>query len=169
MFSVKEKVVYPGYGVAEVSQIIEKTIAGSVVKLYELSFLSKDVKVLVPVDHAERVGIRLLSSAENVAHIFTLLAKSQANRRASMSWNRRTKGYQAKIRSGSLEEITQVYQDLKNLEVAKGLSFGEKKLLSETEMLLAEEIALVSQKTEDSVLTELRRSCNSFNIAHNDR
>jgi len=58
MFIRNEKVVYPGHGVAVISAVIEKKIAGRVLQFFELRFLNKDMTILVPTDNAIAVGIR---------------------------------------------------------------------------------------------------------------
>ena len=63
------------------------------------------------------------------------------------NWNKRNKEYQGKIRTGNLREICEIYKDLKHIQCQKELSFGEKNLLHQTEGLLVEEIALVSNIT----------------------
>ena len=58
MFAVNEKVVYPGHGVALVSQAVEKNVAGHKVLFYELTFLNKDMTILIPVHSLASTGIR---------------------------------------------------------------------------------------------------------------
>jgi RNA polymerase-interacting CarD/CdnL/TRCF family regulator len=59
------------------------------------------------------------------------------------NWNKRNKAYQGTLRTGNLQEICSIYRDLKHIENHKELSFGEKSLLQQTELLLAEEISIV--------------------------
>ena len=60
MFSVYDKVVYPGHGVAQIQRIVEKNISGATIAFYELTFLHKDVTVLVPTNNAIMVGISVI-------------------------------------------------------------------------------------------------------------
>jgi RNA polymerase-interacting CarD/CdnL/TRCF family regulator len=60
------------------------------------------------------------------------------------------------LRTGDLQEICKIYRDLKNMSVYKELSFGEKALLSQTEMLLAQEISLVQNMDEEKAVEHLR-------------
>lgn len=148
MFARNEKVVYPGHGVAIISCIIEKKIAGRSLQFFELKFLNKDMTILVPTDNASAVGIRPLSSAEYINDIFKLLAQPTMTKQFDsviINWNKRNKEYQEKLRSGNLVELCAIYRDLKRIEINKELSFGEKSLLQQTENLLIEEIAIVTK------------------------
>lgn len=160
MFRCYENVVYPGHGVARISRIVEKKIGGVLTTFYELTFLSKDVTVLVPTDNATIVGLRSLSSLESIDGVFKLLASPTTCERcpefSASSWNKRNKGYQLKLRTGSLQELSEIYRDLRSVEEHKTLSFGEKNLLSQAEALLIEEISLVKKIEQDAVAEKLR-------------
>ena len=159
MFSVSEKIVYPGHGVAIVSRAVERNVAGHRVLFYELTFLNKDMTILIPVHNLASAGIRRLSSAQKIYDVFHMLAqpaKKDVHELTSSNWNKRNKEYQCKLRTGSLDEIGNVYRDLKCISAQKELSFGEKSLLQQTEGLLAQEISLVIQMDEDKVIERLR-------------
>jgi CarD family transcriptional regulator len=159
MFSVNEKIVYPGHGVAVVSQAMEKNIAGHKVSFFELAFLNKDMTILVPVNGLGSTGIRRLSSSEKIDAVLQMLAQPTSKdfqELVASNWNKRNKEYQNKLRSGSLYEIGYVYRDLKYIATKKELSFGEKNLLQQTETLLAQEISLVKNVHEDKAVEELR-------------
>lgn len=163
MFSLYEKVVYPGHGVAQIQRIVEKNIAGSLTLFYELTFLNKDVTVLVPIHNAQAVGIRPLSTKENIRDIFQLLSKPSKKVHnyefTASNWNKRNKEYQLKLRTGNLKELSEIYRDLRFIETQKELSFGEKNLLSQTEYLLGEEISLVQKLAYDQTIEQLRLLC----------
>lgn len=160
MFSRSEKVVYPGYGVAHINRIVEKKIGANTVFFFELKFLSKDMIILIPVDNADAVGIRKLSSHECVNAIFKFLAlpvEHTVPHDISMSnWNKRNKDYQVKLRRGILSEIGEIYRDIKYVGSQKELSFGEKVLLHQTEALLVEEISLIKNMSAHETLEYLR-------------
>jgi len=162
-FSLNDKVVYPGHGVAYISKVIEQTVGGSKASFYELSFLNKDATVFVPVTNAGAVGLRSLSSSENIENALQVIAQPARKLHhyefSASSWNKRNKQYQIKLRRGSLLELSEIYRDLRFIETQKELSFGEKKLLSKAEALLVEEIALVSERNEENTVERLRSLC----------
>jgi CarD family transcriptional regulator len=163
MFCLQEKVVYPGHGVAKVNRLVKKNIAGEEATFYELTFLSKDMTVLVPTENAEAVGIRPLSSNEHVRDVFDILtspARRISNYEFTASnWNKRNKEYQNKLRTGKLKDLSEIYRDLHYIALQKELSFGEKNLLHQTEALLVEEISLVQQLGQEKTIEQLRSLC----------
>lgn len=163
MFSLYEKVVYPGHGVALINRIIEKNVAGKVATFYELKFISKDVKVLVPTCSAESVGLRPLSSQEYVDDALQLLTQPARKLHhyefSASNWNKRNKDYQLKLRRGNLKELSEIYRDLRFMETQKELSFGEKSILQQTESLLVEEISIVKELGADGAVETIRSRC----------
>lgn len=168
MFNVGERVVYPGHGVAEVIRIMTRRISTKVTSFYELQFINKEMKVLVPVEGEASLGIRCLSSNDKINDIFEFLAQPCKKKRtidtACTNWKQRNKEYQSKLRSGNLKDVSEIYRDLKSIEQQKELSFCEKSLLVQTELLLAQEIALVRKLGEEKAIEHLR-SCFSNTIS----
>lgn len=164
MFSVHDKVVYPGHGVAQIQRIVEKNVSGLTIAFYELTFLHKDVTVLVPTNNAVMVGIRPLSSQDSIKDIFQILSRptqrAPQHEFTTSNWNKRNKEYQLKLRTGSLKELSEIYRDLRFIETQKELSFGEKNLLHQTESLLVEEISLVQKSEHEKTAAQLRALLN---------
>ncbi|HJM68657.1 MAG TPA: CarD family transcriptional regulator [Candidatus Babeliales bacterium] len=160
MLALNDKVVYPGHGVAKVSKVLERCVAGSSSKFFELRFLTKEMTILVPANNCESIGIRILVSKKAVDEIFTLL--TDAPRKIypfelnASSWNKRNKSYQAELRTGDLKKIASIYRDLQHISVHKELSFGERNLLAQTEQLVSQEIALVTERRSEEVVFQMR-------------
>lgn len=171
MFCLNEKVVYPGHGVAKINRLITKEISNQKVNFYELVFLNKDVTILVPTNNSQIIGLRALSNQVDIKNAFDRLKmslnKSNKSESAILNWNKRNKEYQLKLRSGNLINLIEIYKDLKYLSAYKELSFGEKNLLQQTEMLLAEEISIVENISFEKTLEKLRSLC-SNNLTNND-
>lgn len=159
-YSVNDRVVYPGYGVARISAIVTKSVGVESVDFFELKFLNKDMTVLVPTTKLESVGIRPLSALKKINTAFQVLAEPAREippyELTASNWNKRNKEYQNKIRRGDLIELSEIYRDLKHISHQKELSFGEKALLQQTEMLLVEEIAIVENVVPEVAVSQLR-------------
>ncbi len=163
MFSLDEKVVYPGHGVAKINRIIEKEFGGKKASFYELVFISKGATILVPTSCQGDSIIRPLSPESKVDEALKVLsepAKKIPNSEFTASnWNKRNKEYQLKLRTGDLKGLSEIYRDLRYISRYKELSFGEKNLLLQTESLLVEEISLVQCLTQDKTMENLRAKC----------
>lgn len=161
MFLVNEKVVYPGYGVALISKLVKRLISGRQTSFYELKFFNKDMAVLVPEDRIEAVGIRRLSSDEDLELMFKVLAEPICKGEYEVgfnNWNKRNKKYQLNLRSGDLIKICHIYKDLQWISQTKELSFGERTLRTKIEQLLIEEISVVKDIDKDNALKYLHTS-----------
>ena len=159
MLSLNDKVVYPGYGVAEINRVLERVVGGQPTCFFELQFLSRDMTILVPVNNVVTVGVRPLSTKSKINDMLQMLSDSRnkdIKEIKTSNWNKRSKDYQSRLRSGNLLEISKIYRDLKCISRYKQLSFGEKNLLQQTECLLAEEISIVSGLNEDKAIEKLR-------------
>jgi len=159
MFSLNEKVVYPGHGVARISCIVEKIIGDSTTSFFKLTFYNNDITILVSLDRLDKEGLRKLSSRKKITNALKILAEpiELNDDKSSLSWNRCSKEYWCKLRSGNLYDICKIYRHLKHMSCKKELSFAAKNLLNKAESLLAEEIAIVNNTQEDKT-TEMLRS-----------
>jgi CarD family transcriptional regulator len=127
---------------------IEKTeIAGMKVELYVLNFEKEKMILRVPVNRAEAIGLRGLSSTKEIERaISTLQGKPKTGRGM---WSRRATEYGAKINSGSIESIAQVVRDLhKNVE-DPDRSYSERVIYESAFDRLAGEFAAVNKIAAD--------------------
>ena len=162
MFLLHDKVVYPGYGVAIIHQLVNRIVSGKQTKFYMLKFFNKNMTILVPETKLGSVGIRSLCSTKDLDSIFAVLSEYDLKSilkyyQNIANWNRRYKEYQAKLRSGNLVEMAKIYRDLKIIETKKDLSFGERNLLAQIEELLSEEVAMIRLVTKEKALDLLQR------------
>lgn len=156
-FKVGEKAVYPTQGVAEVTGLEEKEIQGQVLRFYALRLVDTGLKILVPVDKAEHVGLRPVAGERQVCEVYAVLGERDAPP-DKQSWNRRYRGFMDKLKTGALPEVAEVYRDLTRLKSGgKNLSFGERKMLDHARFLLLKELALVRHAQVGPLEKELER------------
>jgi CarD family transcriptional regulator len=153
-FQVGDKAVYPGYGVAEITGIENREISGSQQKFFVLRVLDKDMTLMVPMSNADSVGLRNIIGAAEVEAVYEVLRK-RGEKISTATWNRRSREYMEKIRTGSLTEIATVLRDLCLLRSDKDLSYGERNMLETARALLVQELALAKEVTEAELETEL--------------
>ena len=150
MFLLNEKVVYPGYGVAIINRLVERLIVNKKTNFFELKFYNKDMTVLIPEDRLESIGVRKLSTIEELTDMFNFLqtfdVRDIITEHNASTWNKRNKEYQSKLRSGQLLHIASIYKELQLIGLDKELSFGERNLFNQIEFLLIEEICSVNGK-----------------------
>lgn len=155
-FSIGEKAVYPAQGVAEIIGVEEKVISSRTQKFYLLRILDTDMRILVPVDKADQVGLRSIASEDEIGEVFDILREREVHA-DKQTWNRRYRGFMEKIKTGSLYEVAEVYRDLSRLKETKTLSFGERRMLDTAKNLLVKELSVAKRTTEVKVEKELER------------
>jgi CarD family transcriptional regulator len=153
-FEVGDKAVYPVHGVAEVVALEQRDIAGKKVPVYILRILESGVKIMVPTTNAITVGLRELISSKEVKDVYAIL-RSRDVPRDTQTWNRRSREYMEKIKTGSVFEIAEVMRDLYVLRHTKELSFGERKMLEMARSLLVKELALAKGVPEDRIASDI--------------
>ena len=154
-FQVGEKVVYPGYGVAEITGVEDKEIsAGMKQRMYVLRVLVKEVTLMVPMQKVQSVGLRGIIGAAEAEAVYVTL-KTRGEKISTATWNRRFREYNEKVSSGSLVEISKVLRDLSLLRSDKELSYGERNMLERARSLVVQELALAVGKDEPAVEAEL--------------
>ncbi len=161
MFLLNEKVIYPGYGVAIINRLVERLVVNKKTNFFELKFYNKDMTVLIPEDRLESIGVRKLSSLQELVTMFDYLQTFSVHdiitEHNASTWNKRNKEYQSKLRSGQLLHIASIYKELQLIGLDKELSFGERNLFNQIEFLLIEEVCAVK---ENSVIEDVRLQLN---------
>ncbi|HZS38767.1 MAG TPA: CarD family transcriptional regulator [Polyangia bacterium] len=155
-FNVGDKAVYPAQGVAEVVGIDQKEISGKIQKFYVLRVLDSDMRILVPVDKAEQVGLREVVQEDQIREVYDILKEKELHI-DKQTWNRRYRGFMEKIKTGSLFEVAEVFRDLYRLKTTKTLSFGERRMLDTAKNLIVKELSVAKNTTEVKVEKELER------------
>lgn len=155
-FAIGEKAVYPSRGIAEIVGIEKKEIQGRVQSFYVLRLAENDLRIMVPVDKADQVGLRRVAGAEDVDEVLQIL-RERAVRFDRHTWNRRYRGFMEKIKSGSLFEVAEVFRDLYRLKESKTLSFGERRMLDTARGLIVQELSVARSKDATSVVQEIER------------
>lgn len=160
MFELGSVVVHPTHGTGVVKSITQMVVLGRPTNYYVFDFSLNDLnKVMIPVDKAEQIGIRLpvqasvldralayLSSAEN------LIPDARSN------FHRIHKDYSERVASGDILEVAKVYKALSVKGMEKELGLKDKMLHEKTEKLLLGEIEATYHITSEESRCKLRDS-----------
>jgi len=154
MFKTGDLAVYPAHGVGRIEAIESKTIGGNKQDFYIMRILENDMKIMIPVQNADSVGLRPLISTEDIPEVYKILRTKEISV-TSPTWNRRYREYMDKIKTGSIFELAEVLRDLTMLKEDKELSFGERKMLDTAKSLLIKELSIIQNVEEDLVENEI--------------
>jgi len=153
-FTIGDKAVYPSRGVAEVVGIENKEVHGKVQSFYVLQGLDTGLRILVPTDKADQVGLRRIAGRDEIAEVMEILRDKEIHI-DRQTWNRRYRGFMEKIKSGSLFEVAEVFRDLYRLKGLKPLSFGERRMLDTARGLIVQELSVARAADSHKVEQEL--------------
>ncbi len=142
MFNIGDKVVYPMHGAGIIEGIEEKEILGEKRKYYIMRMPIGDMKVMIPVDNVEEIGIREVIDDEDMEKVLEILKGDQS--KMPQNWNRRYRLNMERIKTGDIFEIAAVVRNLMIRDAEKGLSTGERKMLNSAKQMLISEIVLAS-------------------------
>ncbi len=96
MFQIGDKVVYPMHGAGIIEGVEEKEILGETRKYYVLRLPLKNMKVLLPVDNIDQLGLRTIISADQVKGVFGVLEEDISA--MPQNWNRRYRSNMEKVK-----------------------------------------------------------------------
>ena len=149
MFKVGDNIFYPLHGAGTIESIEEKNILGENKKYYVMKMPIGDVKVMVPTDNAEHIGVRSLASKDTVDKVFKVFDTTFEEEK--VSWSKRYKDNMEKMKTGDLVEIADVVRSLSFKQKEKGLSTSEKKMLNNAKQILVSELVLTDHKNKQEI------------------
>ena len=151
-FQVGEKVVYPNHGVGTIENISLRSFGTQQERFYLLRLSPSSMTVMVPFSHAGDVGLRKVTKCSEINRVLTYLAAGRPC--CAQDWKDRFKENSDKMKGGSLLEVAEVFKALLIIQLAKPLSFREKKMLERARsmLLLETSIAKAVPESEAAVL-----------------
>jgi len=149
MFNIGDKIVYPMHGAGIIEKIEKKKILGEIREYYILKIPCGDMKIMIPVDSSEVVGVRSIISADQFPSVIDILGADSTE--MSGNWNRRYRENMEKLKTGDILSVAEVVRNLMRTDRVKKLSTGEKKMLSNAKQILISELILAGNKTDEEV------------------
>ena len=147
MFNIGDKIVYPMHGAGIIEGIEEREILGEKRKYYIMRLPLGDMKVMIPIDNTENIGLREIINEEEFETVVSILKGEKT--KMSNNWNRRYRANMDRIKTGDIYEVAEVVRNLLLLDRDKGLSTGERKMLNSAKQILISEFSLVRNLNEE--------------------
>ena len=149
MFNIGDKIVYPMHGAGVIEDIEEKEILGEKKSYYVMKIPVGNLKVLVPVDNVEDIGIRDIISPEEADSVIKIFSVDKETKQ--INWNKRYRDNLERIKTGDIFEVARVVRNLMKRDSLKGLSTGERKMLTNAKHILISELVLVKNLDKDEL------------------
>ena len=161
-FQIGDKVVYPNQGVGVVEQISTRNLTGEPETFYLLRLNASSLRVMVPMSNVASVGLRKVAKNSEIGSILQFLQKGHC--KAAQDWKGRFKQNSEKMRTGTLQQVAEVFKTLVVLSQAKPLSFREKKMLDRSSQLLLDEIAIARGMSKEEAESQLVKAVTKSNL-----
>lgn len=145
-FAVGETVIYPHHGAAEIQDILTEVVEGEEKTYLRLKVAQGDLIIKVPAENIDLVGVRNVVDSAGLEKVFLVLQEPYVEE--PTNWSRRYKANVEKLASGDVIRVAEVVRDLSRRDTDKGLSAGEKRMLSKARQILVSELALAEKCTE---------------------
>ena len=150
MFDVGDKVVYPHHGAGTIVSRDVKLILGEKREYLTIKILHNEMTVNVPVDNAEKCGLRWVIDQEMVDVVVKVLLGGSTE--MPKNWNRRFKHNRDKMKTGDILELAEVVRNLSLRDHEKGLSTGEKQMFVKAKKILASELMYAKSLDEEEAV-----------------
>jgi len=155
-FQVGEKVVYPNHGVGTIENISSRSFGTQQEPFYLLRLSPNRMTVMVPFSHVNDVGLRKVTKCSEINRVLTYLSAGRPC--CAHDWKDRFKENSDKMRGGSLLEIAEVFKALLIIQLAKPLSFREKKMLERARSMLVLETSVAKSVSETDAISLIGRA-----------
>lgn len=148
MYAIGDKILYPMHGAGIVETIEEKEILGELRKYYILKVSWGEMKMMIPVDTSDEIGVRYIISHDEIDAVVGVLQADTSEMPGN--WNRRYRENMEKLKTGDILQVAEVVRNLIRTERKKKLSAGEKKMLANARQILQSELVLAGDMDESS-------------------
>ncbi|QBI19264.1 CarD family transcriptional regulator [Egibacter rhizosphaerae] len=146
-YRVGDTVVYPHHGAAVIEKRETRSLAGEDKDYLVLRLTYGDLTLMVPADATDEVGLRDVCSKAEVDKVWDVLRERDFT--MPTNWSRRFKANYEKLKSGDIFQVAEVVRNLALREREKGLSAGEKRMLTKARQILVSELSAAIKQTEE--------------------
>jgi CarD family transcriptional regulator len=157
----EQYVVYPSHGIGQILEIEKKEIAGQMLTMYVIEFEKEKMTLRVPIEKTKDIGVRKVSTKNQLKDIFEILTGKAKIRRTM--WSRRAQEYEAKINSGDIKLLTEVVRDLFRSDSQPEQSYSERQLYEAARERLSREVAVIEKTDEQKAIEKMETILNNSN------
>ena len=147
--NIGDKVVYPMHGAGEITGIEEQEVGGVTQSYYILRLPMGSMKLMLPVDKIEEIGLRDIIDKSRLEELKEVL--SGESDMAQGSWNKRFHLTLDRLKTGDVLEVAAVVRNLTRQNLKKKIPSGERRLMDLSRQILISELVYVLDKNPDEV------------------
>lgn len=149
MLHIGDRVVYPMHGAGEIAAIEKCDVQGEERSYYVLRMPMGNMKVMIPTDNAENIGLRDVIPEAKVQEVRDVLEDKPE--RAAGSWNKRFHANLERMKSGDICDVAAVLRNLTIQDRKRKISSGERRLADLARQIVVSELVYAVGKPADEV------------------
>lgn len=164
LLQIGDKVVYPMHGAGVISGIENCEVLGEGKSYYVLEMPLGNMKVMIPTDNADNVGLRDVIPEQKVDEVREVLEEEPEKPKGS--WNKRFHANLDRMKSGDICDVAAVARNLILQDRRRHISSGERRLLDLAKQILVSELVYACDKTPKEVENWLTSVLSANAFAH---
>jgi len=153
VYAIGDYISHPLHGAGMIDGVEVKKINGAERSYYILKLPVSDMKVLIPVEGCESIGVRDIVSSEVAESVLDSFRSVEVS--MTQNWNKRYRENMLKIRSGDLFELAEVVKGLMCRDIERGLSTGERRMLHSAKQIFISELVVALDSSYESIENRL--------------
>jgi len=136
-----------------IDSVTQKKINGVVRYYYILKLPVGEMRVMIPVEGCENIGVRSIISRETAQGV--LEAFPDIDTEMTQNWNKRYRENMLKIKSGNIMDVASVVKSLMCRDNERGLSTGERKMLHSAKQIFISELVIALEMSYEDIEEKL--------------
>lgn len=155
-FAVGDCVVHPAHGGGTIKGIKEKSFFNHSNQYYEIHMPLKNMTIMVPVEKADEIGVRPVSSDKKLAEMWELFAGEPEE--LADKYQVRQEGIRTQLKTGDLLIISKALRDLLARQETHNLTQADRGLKEQAENFVACEVSLATNMTLEEIKEKIRET-----------
>ena len=146
---IGDVVFYPMHGAGVIDGIENNEVAGMKSSYYILKLPMGNLKLMLPVDNIEQLGLRDVIGKEKIAEVSTVLRDKPEVTQGS--WNKRFQAILDRMKSGDILDVAAVARNLSLQYRKRKITSGERRLMELSRQILISELVYACEKSPEEI------------------
>ena len=146
---IGDVVFYPMHGAGVIDGIENNEVAGMKSSYYILKLPMGNLKLMLPVDNIEQLGLRDVIGKEKIAEVSTVLRDKPEVTQGS--WNKRFQAILDRMKSGDILDVAAVARNLSLQYRKRKITSGERRLMELSRQILISDLVYACEKSPEEI------------------
>ena len=147
--NIGDIVFYPMHGAGVIDGIENTEVAGIEKSYYILKLPMGNLKLMLPTDRIDQLGLRDVIAKDKLNEVETVLRSRPEHTQGS--WNKRFQAILDRMKSGDILDVAAVARNLSMQYRSRKISSGERRLMDLSRQILISELVYACEKSPEEV------------------